>query len=88
MRRADAVPARPRPARALEALPAAERKDAGLHRPCGRLGTVDEIADVVAFLVSPRASWVVGTCDGGSGHQKPSTGRRSQCSNVWSVLRS
>ena len=36
--------------------------------PFGRLGTVDEIADVVAFLVSPRASWVVGTCvtvDGG-----------------------
>ena len=36
--------------------------------PWGRLGTVAEIADVVAFLVSPRASWVVGTCvsvDGG-----------------------
>ncbi len=36
--------------------------------PWGRFGTVDEIADVVAFLVSERASWVVGTCvtiDGG-----------------------
>ena len=36
--------------------------------PFGRLGTVDEVADTVAFLVSPRASWVVGTCvtiDGG-----------------------
>jgi len=36
--------------------------------PWGRFGTVPEIADVVAFLVSPRASWVVGTCvsiDGG-----------------------
>lgn len=36
--------------------------------PFGRLGTVDEVADVVAFMVSPRASWVVGTCvsvDGG-----------------------
>ena len=36
--------------------------------PFGRLGTVDEVADVMAFLVSPRASWVVGTCvtvDGG-----------------------
>ena len=36
--------------------------------PWGRFGTVEEIADVVAFLVSERASWVVGTCvtvDGG-----------------------
>ena len=36
--------------------------------PWGRLGTVDEVADVVAFLVSPRASWIVGACvpvDGG-----------------------
>jgi 3-oxoacyl-[acyl-carrier protein] reductase len=36
--------------------------------PWGRLGTVEEIADVVTFLVSPRASWVVGACvpiDGG-----------------------
>jgi 3-oxoacyl-[acyl-carrier protein] reductase len=39
--------------------------------PFGRLGTVEEIADVVAFMVSPRASWVVGTCitvDGGQSH--------------------
>jgi 3-oxoacyl-[acyl-carrier protein] reductase len=36
--------------------------------PWRRLGTVEEVADVVAFLVSPRASWVVGTAvtvDGG-----------------------
>lgn len=36
--------------------------------PWGRFGSVDEVADVVAFLVSPRASWIVGTCvvvDGG-----------------------
>ena len=36
--------------------------------PWGRFGSVEEIADVVTFLVSPRASWVVGACvvvDGG-----------------------
>ena len=36
--------------------------------PWGRLGSVDEVADVVTFLVSPRSAWVVGTCvtvDGG-----------------------
>lgn len=36
--------------------------------PWGRLGSVDEVADVMTFLVSSRASWVVGTCitvDGG-----------------------
>ncbi len=36
--------------------------------PWGRLGSVEEVADVVTFLVSPRASWIVGACvtvDGG-----------------------
>lgn len=36
--------------------------------PFGRLGTAGEIADVAAFLLSPRASWVNGTdvvVDGG-----------------------
>lgn len=36
--------------------------------PSGRMGTPDEIADVVTFVASPRAAWMVGACvvvDGG-----------------------
>jgi 3-oxoacyl-[acyl-carrier protein] reductase len=36
--------------------------------PSGRMGTPEEIADVVTFVASPRANWMVGACvvvDGG-----------------------
>ena len=39
--------------------------------PLGRFGTVDEVADAVAFVASPRASWISGACivvDGGQSH--------------------
>jgi 3-oxoacyl-[acyl-carrier protein] reductase len=40
--------------------------------PLGRFGTVDEVANAVAFVASPSASWIHGACivvDGGQSHQ-------------------
>ena len=40
--------------------------------PFGRFGTPEEVGDVVAFLASPRASWISGTSVVVDGVPKPS----------------
>ena len=43
----------------------------GSQFPFGRLGRLDEVGDVVAFLLSRRASWITGAnivVDGGQGY--------------------
>jgi 3-oxoacyl-[acyl-carrier protein] reductase len=41
--------------------------------PMGRLGRPEEVADCIAFLVSPRANWIVGHCLVVDGGQFPGT---------------
>jgi 3-oxoacyl-[acyl-carrier protein] reductase len=57
--------------RRRDADPAAIADMVARELPLGRFGTVDEVADAVAFVASPRASWISGACivvDGGQSH--------------------
>lgn len=45
----------------------ATRRDYLAQMPLGRLGTVDDIASAVAFLVSEESSWITGQCLGVDG---------------------
>lgn len=57
--------------RRVEEDPEGMRRFVADNLPIGRFGSAEEVADVVTFLVSERASLVVGACvnvDGGQSH--------------------
>ena len=49
-------------ARRMKADPEAIAEMVRRELPFGRFGTPDEVGDAVAFLASPRASWIAGAC--------------------------
>jgi 3-oxoacyl-[acyl-carrier protein] reductase len=49
-------------ARRQQADPAGIADMIARELPFGRFGTPDEVADVVTFVASPRASWIAGAC--------------------------
>lgn len=58
--------------RRLQSDPDGTRAFMAREIPFGRFGTAEEIGDVIAFLCSPRASWVGGACvvvDGGQSRE-------------------
>jgi len=48
--------------RRMKADPEAIAEMVRRELPFGRFGTPDEVGDAVAFLASPRASWIAGAC--------------------------
>jgi len=46
----------------VKAEPAAMAEFVRRELPFGRFGRAEEVGDVVAFLASPRASWISGSC--------------------------